>query len=259
MKLKEKITMLGIISLSQLVILGMSVSNNAEVVNKEVERVEQQIVKLDEVQSKVVEDIESIKDELSSNNERITSCENKISLHEETLKKVEQIEKELSELKKQPTNDKTNNDIEEIVELNPVAYKPVETTPQTIQEKEKPKENTSNVKEVSVRVSFYTSLASENGGYAGMNAVNGRLTLGSISAPKSVPFGSTISIPEMQKLLGITEFTVDDRGGAIFVREDGVYKLDVYVPQKQGESDNDYFKRVNNMGIVNTKAKIYFK
>ena len=249
MKLKEKITMISILSLSNVALFGMGISNTADMINRESKVVELQMATLHEAHSEHQEKLTTYEDKLTTYETKLVDIEEKIG----------NVEEELSQIKKQPTIDNSDNDIEETVELNPVEEQPVVSAPQTIQEKEKPKENTSTVKEVNVRVSFYTSLASENGGYAGMNAINGRLSLGSISAPKSIPFGSIISIPEMQNLLGITEFTVDDRGGAIYVRDDGVYKLDVYVPQRQGESDNDYFNRVNNMGIVNTKAKIYFK
>lgn len=233
MKLKQKITMVGIVVLSNTLMLGM-ISHENGLMHKEIQHVEQQIKDINGVTDSTKVDINYL-------------CE-----------QTQLLKDEISALKLQPTCDKCAND-EGSVELKPVEKQPVaRTAPQPIQEKEKPKENTS-YKEVNVRVSFYTSLASENGGYEGMNAISGKLKLGSISAPKSVPFGSKISIAEMQNHLGITEFTVDDRGGAIFIRDDGTYKLDVYVPKKQGESDNEYFKRVNSMGIVNTKAKIYFK
>lgn len=237
MKLKQKITMLGVIGLSNIAVLGMTNFQQQEVLNKEIQRVEQQIIEVKGGTYSIEEDINSLNE------------------------KVQALTKEVSELKKQPTYDNQSNDIERSVEQKPVNEQPVaRTAPQTVQEKEKPKATTSNnFKEVNVRVSFYTSLASENGGYAGKNAIGGKLKIGSVSAPKSVPFGSTISIPDMQKYLGITDFTVDDRGGAIYIRDDGTYKLDVYVPRKQGESDSEYFNRVNNLGIVNTKAKIYFK
>lgn len=227
MKLKEKLAFIGVVGLGNVVLLGMTSMNQVEVLNNELQQMQQKIV---EVRGGYY----TLEEEITKMDER------------------------LSEIEKQPTSDNTINDIEDTVELKPVKEQPVVKTPQQIQEKEKPKESTS-YKEVNVRVSFYTSLASENGGHAGKNAINGKLKLGSISAPKNIPFGSTISIPKMQNYLGITDFKVDDRGGAIYVRDDGTYKLDVYVPRKQGESDTEYFNRVNNMGIVNTKAKIYFK
>lgn len=242
MKLKQQITMIGILGISNAVTLGM-VAYQHDTLHKENQHVKQQITELEKGIASTNDTIKSIKTEFDAISGEVGTLKEKVTA-----------------LEKQPTYDKANNDVEENVELNPVNKQPVgRTSPQPIQEKEKPKESTSNTKEVNVRVSFYTSLASENGGYAGMNAINGKLKLGSISAPKEIPFGSTISIPKMQDYLGITSFNVDDRGGAIYKRDDGVYKLDVYVPQKQGESDNGYFNRVNNMGIVNTKATIYFK
>lgn len=114
-------------------------------------------------------------------------------------------------------------------------------------------------KEVDVRVSFYTSLARENGGYAKMNALGGYLKIGSLAAPKDIPFGTTFIIPDLPDCARTDTFIVDDRGSAIHWVNPHLMKVDVYITQEVGETDDQYFKRVNDLGIIYTKAKYIVK
>lgn len=118
---------------------------------------------------------------------------------------------------------------------------------------------TSNIqgeyKSVNVVVTFYTSLPSENGGNTGMNAINGMLKVGSLSAPKDIPFGTTFIIEGLPADTQTNTFVVDDRGGAIKWIDSNTMKLDVYISRKQGESDSEYYKRVNNLGVFKLTAK----
>ena len=54
--------------------------------------------------------------------------------------------------------------------------------------------------------------------------------IGVIAAPKDIPLGSKIYIPELTNLKSDGIFDVEDRGGAIKVKEDGTYVIDVWVP-----------------------------
>lgn len=121
------------------------------------------------------------------------------------------------------------------------------------------KNNSSNDREgyrsVNVVVTFYTSLASENGGFAGKTANNGNLVVGSLSAPKDIPFGTTFIIDGLPEDTKTNTFVVDDRGGAIKWINSNTMKLDVYVPRKQGEKDKAYYSRVNNLGVYRVTAK----
>lgn len=108
---------------------------------------------------------------------------------------------------------------------------------------------------VNVVVTYYTALPSENGGNAGMNAIDGRLQVGSLSAPKDIPFGTVFIIDGLAADAQTNTFTVDDRGGAIKWIDSNTMKLDVYIARKQGESDSAYYKRVNNLGVARVAAK----
>lgn len=86
-------------------------------------------------------------------------------------------------------------------------------------------------------MTFYTSLACENGGYENATASGKKLYDGCI-ANNVLPFGTKIVID------GKT-YTVEDRGCSAF---NNIYSYDVYVPRRSGESDSAYINRVNNMG-----------
>jgi len=76
---------------------------------------------------------------------------------------------------------------------------------------------------VTIIATAYTSAAEENGGYAGMNAIGGKLGPGCIAAPKDIPFQTKIRIS------GLGVFNVEDRGGAIVRVNDNVIRIDVWM------------------------------
>lgn len=107
---------------------------------------------------------------------------------------------------------------------------------------------------INVRVSFYTGLACENGGYTERNAIGGSLKIGSLAAPHDIPFGTSFIIKSLPQDVATDTFIVDDRGNAIKRINDNTIKVDVYVKRKSGESDAQYFDRINALGIIYTKA-----
>lgn len=87
-------------------------------------------------------------------------------------------------------------------------------------------------------LTFYTSLAEENGGFEGLNAYGGQLEYGQV-ASNVYPEGTKI------KLEGIGVFTVKDTGGKDFYEDD---RLDVFIPIEEDEDENTYKERVYNLG-----------
>lgn len=75
---------------------------------------------------------------------------------------------------------------------------------------------------VTILASAYTSSAKENGGYAGLNAINGKLGAGQVAAPKDIKFHTKIRIS------GLGVFDVTDRGGAIVRIDSSTIRLDVW-------------------------------
>lgn len=107
------------------------------------------------------------------------------------------------------------------------------------------------VKKITCKIYHYTSLASENGG----SKYAGRCTLGKLNS-KTIA-NNYWSLGRNMYIEGYGMKVVRDRGGRGL---NTPYKLDVYVPRKKGESNRQYKKRVNRMGVKKkTCYVIYYK
>lgn len=121
-----------------------------------------------------------------------------------------------------------------------------------------------------VIVSYYTSLPEENGvNYGGRNAIGGYLTNTSVAIPRTgiIEYGMTLEFESMSEAY-MKDYNgkyltrvADDCGSPshIRVREDGVYRIDIYCPKFSYESDSQYYRRVNNYGKHQTTCKVYLK
>ncbi len=54
--------------------------------------------------------------------------------------------------------------------------------------------------------------------------------IGVVAAPKDIPLGSKIVIPELKDYKEDGVFNVEDRGGAVVVKSDGTHIIDVWLP-----------------------------
>lgn len=88
-------------------------------------------------------------------------------------------------------------------------------------------------------LTFYTTLDEENG-WGPINCLGEPLAAGMV-ANNVIPLGTKIDLGENY---GIVE--VRDRGGKNF---DVAHRLDFLVMRNAGESDQEYYRRVNNYGI----------
>jgi 3D (Asp-Asp-Asp) domain-containing protein len=95
-------------------------------------------------------------------------------------------------------------------------------------------------------LTFYSSLNCENG--FGNKTCTGEKLYDGLVASNYYRLNTRI------QLEGWGEVTVGDRGSDRYFNND--YRLDVYIPKEQGESDSHYFKRVNNMGKIKVKGYI---
>lgn len=66
--------------------------------------------------------------------------------------------------------------------------------------------------------------------WGSQTAMQTRTRLGVIAAPSNVPLGSKMYIPELVNYKEDGMFDVEDRGGAIKIKNDGTYVIDVWVP-----------------------------
>jgi 3D (Asp-Asp-Asp) domain-containing protein len=96
-------------------------------------------------------------------------------------------------------------------------------------------------------LTFYTSLDSENSSAGAVTCQNKPLTPGGV-ANNVIPQNTNIYLE------GYGQVIVNDRGSDKYFGVDN--RLDVYIPREPGESDRQYFKRVNNYGIQKVQGYI---
>lgn len=95
------------------------------------------------------------------------------------------------------------------------------------------------LKPITCEITYYSSLASENGSY-GMKTASGENMNSKTVANNFLDFGTDLYIE------GHGYKVVEDTGSDRHFNR--VSRFDVYVPRNDGESDSDYYKRVNMMG-----------
>lgn len=80
-----------------------------------------------------------------------------------------------------------------------------------------------------------------------------RVHYGAIACPYDVPFGAKIVLENGK------EFICKDRGNPDFInqREDAVYRIDIFIPRWEHESDQQYQSRVRNYGTDLLDAKLF--
>lgn len=100
-------------------------------------------------------------------------------------------------------------------------------------------------------LTYYGSTDNECGNSLGITASGKKVSRGMVASPPSLKFGTKIQING-------NVYTVEDRGASKYIRtnNDGSIRLDVYVPRESGESDYQYEKRVNKMGVQRVEGYI---
>ena len=230
-KLLEK-NVVFILIIMMIVSLTQSVT-----INKKLTSLEQRNVELD---NKLIE-MENKLNTINSEIEKIEkNVEEKQNLIEEKQKNIDSLENKVNELEKSIKEVKTNKN-------TTVQTKTVNATNLT-SVKNTYKLQNKKTKEVTFHISFYTSLACENGGYANMTASGKKLADGMV-ANNQLPFGTKIYVE------GYGLKTVEDRGSSKYFTDET--KIDIFVPRQKGESDTEYRKRVNAMGRKNIKGYIF--
>lgn len=102
------------------------------------------------------------------------------------------------------------------------------------------------LKPMEFKVSYYTDLDIENG-FGAINCLGEPLVDGMV-ANNILELGTEIYTPE----LGLKK--VADRGSAKYFSD--INSIDVFVPRNKGESDSEYYKRVNDMGRTKIQGYI---
>lgn len=92
---------------------------------------------------------------------------------------------------------------------------------------------------ITCNISFYSSLACENGTY-GLKTASGVNMNSKTVANNHLPFGTNLYIE------GYGHKVVHDTGNEKYFKT--IHDFDVYVPRLPNEDDMTYYKRVNDMG-----------
>lgn len=83
---------------------------------------------------------------------------------------------------------------------------------------------------VKAELTAYCNDAQCSGSWGGTTAMETTTRVGVIAAPSQVALGSKIYIPELESYKADGIFSVEDRGGAIKIKDDGTYIIDVWMP-----------------------------
>lgn len=100
-------------------------------------------------------------------------------------------------------------------------------------------------------LTYYGLLSSECGKMDGITASGKTISRGMIASPPHLSFGTKIIIDG-------NKYTVEDRGSSKYIKvnNDGSIRLDVYTPQLNGESDSEYFNRIQSYGVKRVQGYI---
>lgn len=121
-------------------------------------------------------------------------------------------------------------------------------------------EENPNYYEFDVELTFYTDTYEENGRHDKLTASGVKLNTKTVAVPRQkdsnkpiIPYGTEIEID------GYGTKLVQDTGSRkyIKIKSDGTVILDVFIPRKSGETKSQYLTRVNNLGRVKSKARVY--
>lgn len=143
-----------------------------------------------------------------------------------TSKYVDSSEIENSEVERHenPAKESTEisaNDTNE----TPAETEEVEAAPTKAQENQKP-----IGRPIKAELTAYSNDPKCSGNWGSQTAMQTRTRLGVIAAPSKIPLGSKIYIPDLTNYKADGIFDVEDRGGAIKIKKDGTYVIDVWVP-----------------------------
>ena len=125
---------------------------------------------------------------------------------------------------KDPVEEYTETSSKTVDEI-PIEPKEDETTSTKSQENQKPVGTP-----IKAELTAYCNDPRCSDQWGSQTAMQTETRLGVIAAPSNIPLGSKMYIPELENYKADGMFDVEDRGGAIKIKEDGTYVIDVWVP-----------------------------
>lgn len=108
--------------------------------------------------------------------------------------------------------------------------------------------------EYDVEITFYTDLTIENSKYGSVDSLGNTLNNRTIAIPYEFELGTQWEFESHKGMV----FNATDRGSRKYIRtkEDKTLVIDMCIMRNRGESDKEYYKRVNRMGRIKTKGRI---
>lgn len=85
-------------------------------------------------------------------------------------------------------------------------------------------------KAIKAELTAYCNCRSCSEAWGSKTAMQTKTRVGVVAAPKNIPLGSKLYIPELKSYKSDCMFNVEDRGGAIKIKKDGTYVIDVWLP-----------------------------
>lgn len=112
---------------------------------------------------------------------------------------------------------------------------------------EKKSSEEAKAKKINVELTAYCNDEECSGEWGGITALGTETRVGVVAAPSSISLGSKLYIPELSYYKTDSVFDVEDRGGAVKIKDDGTYIIDVWFPTHE---------QVENFGRVKSIAYI---
>ena len=145
------------------------------------------------------------------------------NIEKDDIEKLESKKEEESEISSKTLSQTT-------VESKTVESKTVESKKEETTSKQSQRNQEIKGKAIKAELTAYSDDPRSSEEWGSQTAMQTHTRLGVIAAPKNVPLGSKMYIPELKNYKADGMFDVEDRGGAIKVKADGTYVIDVWVP-----------------------------
>lgn len=125
------------------------------------------------------------------------------------------------------TKEKESNDSVDETSGN-ISESDVQTVSLNLEQVEETKET--NRKLINVELTGYCNGEQCSGNWGGITALGTETRVGVVAAPSSISLGSKLYIPDLSYYKEDATFDVEDRGGAVKMKDDGTYIIDVWFP-----------------------------
>lgn len=83
---------------------------------------------------------------------------------------------------------------------------------------------------IKAELTAYCNCAICSEAWGSQTAMQTHTRVGVVAAPKEISLGSKVYIPDLKGYKDDCMFNVEDRGGAVVVKSDGTYIIDVWLP-----------------------------